>query len=147
MFFFLFFCLTLPRVECSRIRKAASFLKSHGVKKYKNLHWWNFTDGTKALNVENNYFLKVNFGFLLVIWVTWKQSVCSIILLYYNSFYSLFLPFFVLEIFKFEYDKFFVRCSASISKFKSFVFSLLSYWMSNIFKKHSYFCHILALKY
>ena len=58
--------------------------------------------------------------FLLVIWVKRKQSVCSIILLYSSNFYSLFLPFFILEIFKFKYDRFFVRHSASISKFKWF---------------------------
>ena len=63
---------------------------------------------------------KVNFRFLLVIWVKWKQSVCSITLLYSSTFYSLFLPFFVLEIFKFKYDTFFVRNSAAISKFKWF---------------------------
>ena len=39
---------------------------------------------------------------------------------YSSTFYSLFLPFFVLEIFKFKYDKFFVRHSASTSKFKWF---------------------------
>ena len=45
------------------------------------------------------------------------KVVCSITHLYYSPFYSLFLPFFVLEIFKFKfkYDKVFVRYSASIS--------------------------------
>ena len=38
-----------------------------------------------------------------------KKSVCSITLLYSSTIYSLFLPFFVLEISKFKYDKFFVR--------------------------------------
>ena len=61
-------------------------------------------------------FLKENCEFLSVIWVKWEQSVCSITLLYFSTFYSLFLPFFVLEIFKFKYDKVFVRHSASISK-------------------------------
>ena len=36
------------------------------------------------------------------------KIVCSITLLYSSTFYSLFLPFFVLEIFKFKYDKDFV---------------------------------------
>ena len=49
--------------------------------------------------------------------------------MFYNSFlllvlffphYRLFISFFVLEIFKFKYGKFFVRPSASISKFKWF---------------------------
>ena len=57
-------------------------------------------------------------SFVSVIWVNWKQSVSSITLPYSSTFYSLFLPFFVLEIFKFKYDKFFVRHYASISKFK-----------------------------
>ena len=38
--------------------------------------------------------------------------------LFYSTFYSLFLLFVVLEIFKFKYDKFFTSYSASISKFK-----------------------------
>ena len=71
-----------------------------------------------VVNVENRYFLKGNCKFFSVIWVKWKQSVCSITLPYSSTFYSLFLPFFVLEIFKFKYDKFFVRHSASISKFE-----------------------------
>ena len=52
-------------------------------------------------------------------------SKMRIVSMFYNSsysstFYSLFLPFFVLEIFKFKYDKVFVRHSASISKFEWF---------------------------
>ena len=39
---------------------------------------------------------------------------------YFSTFYTLFLQFFVQEIFKFKYDKFFVRHSASISKLKWF---------------------------
>ena len=65
-FFSFFFCL-IPRLECSRIRKSATFLVSHRLKKYKLL-----------------------------------------------------LPFLILEILKSKYDKFFVRHSASISKFKWF---------------------------
>ena len=49
-----------------------------------------------------------------------NQYICSITLLYYSTFCSLFLPFFVLEIFKFKYNKVFVRHSASISKFEWF---------------------------
>ena len=41
-----------------------------------------------------------------------------ITLLYSSTFYSFFLPFFVLEIFKFKYDMVFIRHSASISRFK-----------------------------
>ena len=43
------------------------------------------------------------------------KIVCSITLLYSSTFYSLFLSFFVLEIFKSKYEKVFVRHSASIS--------------------------------
>ena len=46
------------------------------------------------------------------------KTICSITLPYSSTFYRLFLPFFVLEIFKFKYNKFFVRHSASISKFE-----------------------------
>ena len=72
------------------------------------------------VNVKNCNFLKVKCRFLLVIGVKWKQSVCSITLLYSSTFYSLFIPFFVLEIFKFNYDTFFIRNSAAISKFDWF---------------------------
>ena len=49
------------------------------------------------------------------------KIVCSITLLYSNTFYSLFpIPFFVVKIFKIKYDKIFVRHSASISKFEWF---------------------------
>ena len=71
-------------------------------------------------NVENCQFLKRNSKFFSVISVKWKQSVCSITLPYSTTFYSLFLPFFVLEIFKLKYDKFFVRHSTSTSRFEWF---------------------------
>ena len=48
------------------------------------------------------------------------EIVCSITRLYSSLFYSLFLPFFILKIFKFKYYKVFVRHSASISKFEWF---------------------------
>ena len=48
------------------------------------------------------------------------KIVSSSTLLYSSTFCSLFLPFFVLEIYKFKYDKVFVRHSASISKFEWF---------------------------
>ena len=51
-------------------------------------------------------------------------SEMKIVSMFYNpslfTFYSLFLSFFVLEIFKFKYDKVFIRHSASISKFEWF---------------------------
>ena len=52
-------------------------------------------------------------------------SEMKIVSMFYNSsysstFYNLFLPFFVLEIFKFKYGKVFVRHSTSISKFEWF---------------------------
>ena len=55
-----------------------------------------------------------------VIWVKWKQSVSPVTLPYSSIFHSLFLSFFVLEIFKSKYDKSFVRHSAFISKFEWF---------------------------
>ena len=54
----------------------------------------------KPGNCWNSQLFEGKFLFLLVIWVKWKQSVCSIILLWCITFYSLYLPFFVLEIFK-----------------------------------------------
>ena len=104
-----FFCLTppIPRLECSRIRKTALFQTSNRLKKYKKsacmkLRKWS----ENVVNVENHQFLKGNCNLLLT--------------LYYSStFYSLFLAFFVLKIFKFKYGKFFIRHSASISNFKA----------------------------
>ena len=108
-FFLCFFCLTHLRLECWRIRKTASFQTFQTWRSRRHIGWRN----TKiCINGASR--------FLLVIWVKRKQSVCSIILLYSSTFYSLFLPFFILEIFKFKYDRFFVRHSASISKFKWF---------------------------
>ena len=119
-FFLCFFCLTTLGLETWSSRKTAMFLISHRLKKYKNLnpelHKW----CKNVVNVENCNFLRVNCRFLLVIWVKWKQSECSITLFYFSTFYSLFLPFFVLEIFKFKYDTFFMRNSTAISKFDWF---------------------------
>ena len=56
------------------------------------------------VNVENEQFLEGNCKFLSVIWIKWKQLVCSTTLLYSSTCYSLLLLFFVLEVFKFKYD-------------------------------------------
>ena len=61
---------------------------------------------------ENRKFLKRNCNFFSVIWVKWKESVCSITFPRSSAFYSLSVSFFVLEIFKLKYHKFFVRHSA-----------------------------------
>ena len=102
-FFSCFFCLAPLRLKSSRIRKIASFLTSYRVKKYTN---WRRSKRWKSQLFEGK--LRV------FIRVKWKQSVCSIVLLHSIIFYRLFLPFFVLEIFNFKYDKFFVKHSASI---------------------------------
>ena len=102
---------------------------SYRLKKFKTLRKLKIQNSTELhkwsenmINVENCQFLKVNckFFFSYHIWVKWKQPECFITPPYSSTFYSLFLPFFVLEIFKFMYDKFFGRHSASISKFKWF---------------------------
>ena len=51
-------------------------------------------------------FFKNKLWVLLVIWVKWKQSVCSRILLHSNTLYTLFVPFFVQGIYKFKCDNF-----------------------------------------
>ena len=98
------------------LSKRESPVQNKRVGTYAELHKWS----ENMVNIENCQFLKVNCRFLLVIWVKQKQSVCSITFLYSSNFYSLFLPFFVLEIFKFKFDTFFVRNSGAISKFDSF---------------------------
>ena len=68
------------------------------------------------INVENRQFLKGNCDFL-----SYLSEMKTVSMFYnssYSTFYSFFLPFFVVEIFKFKYGKFFVRHSASISKFE-----------------------------
>ena len=83
----------------------------------RELHEWS----ENVVNVENWQFLTRNCKFLLVnIKAKWKQSVCFITLPCSSTFYSLSLSFFVLEIFKFKYGKFFIRNSPSISKFEWF---------------------------
>ena len=85
---------------------------------------------------EIHQFLKGNCRLLSVIWVKWKQSICSVTLPCSSTFYSLFILFFVLEIFKFKYRNFFVRHSASISKFKWFE----QQWINLLFGLHQ-LCH------
>ena len=116
----MFFLFNPLRLVCSRIRKTTSFLTSHRLKKYKNLHPWSLKQVEwkcgkcwKLPIFEGK--LRVFFSYL-----SEMKIVSSTTLPYSSTFYSLFLPFFVLEIFKFKYDKFFIRHSASISKFKWF---------------------------
>ena len=78
--FLCFFCLTPLGLECSRSRKTASFLMSHRLKKYKNLHPRSFTS-----------IFEGKLQVLSVIWVKWKWSVCSITLLYSSTFCTFFL--------------------------------------------------------
>ena len=47
------------------------------------LHKWS----ENMVNVENCQFLKDNYEFLVDIWVIWKQSVCSILVLFTACFY------------------------------------------------------------
>ena len=104
-----FLCLTppLPRPKCSRIRKTASFLTSHRLRKNKNQHPWSFTNGAKSVvNVERHQFLRKIANFYQL--SEWNENIAC------------FYYFFILEIFKFKYDKLFVRHSASISKFEWF---------------------------
>ena len=104
-FFMCFFSLTPLRLEYSRGRKTASFLTSPRLKKYKNLHPRSFTNGE-------------NFIFILLCFNIINFILYILYVLYSTTFYSLLLPFFALEIFKFKYGKVFVRHSASISKLK-----------------------------
>ena len=121
MFFLVFFLFNSPGAGKFKLQKDRFVLDSTKAEEIQKsgsteLHEWS----KNVVNVENCNFLKVNCRFLLVIWVKWKQSVCSITLLYSSTFYSLFLPFFNLEIFKLKYDTFFVRNSAAISIFNWF---------------------------
>ena len=67
----------------------------------------------KMLKIAN-FWRKIVARFLSVRFPTIKKIVYSITLLYSSTFYSSFLPFFVLETFKFKYDMVFIRHSASI---------------------------------
>ena len=69
------------------------------------------------------------------------KTVSSITLPCSSTFYSLFLPFFVLEIFKFKYDKFFIKHSASISKFEWQELPWYGAWKTQLFVILDYFLH------
>ena len=114
-FFTCLSCLTPLGLESSKSRKTASFLTSHGLKKYKNLHPRSCTNGAKTWQMLKiaDFWRKIASFYQLP---EWNENS----LLYSSTSYCLFLPFFVLEIFKFKYDKVFVRNSASISKFEWF---------------------------
>ena len=120
MFFLVFFLSTPP--EAGMFSNQDNFVpdvtKAEQIQKSASteLHEWS----ENVVNVENRQFLKGNCEFFSVIWVKWKHSVCSVTLPYSSTFYSLFLPLFVLEIFKFKYVKFSVRHSASMSNIKWF---------------------------
>ena len=95
-----FFCLTTLRLECSRSRKTTSFLSDiTQAEKMQNsasteLHEWS----ENMANIENCQlkFLKENCAFLSYLS---KMKIVSVITLLYSSkFYSLVVPFFVLEI-------------------------------------------------
>ena len=121
MFFLMFFLFNPPGAGKFKLQKDCFILDVTWAEEIQKsasteLHEWS----KNMVNVENYNFLKVNCWFLLVISVKWKQSLCSITLLCSSTFYGLFLPFFVLEIFKFNYDMFFVTNSAAISKFNWF---------------------------
>ena len=80
-------CFVLDVTQAEEIQKSES-TELH--KRSKNV-----------VNVENCSFLKINCGYLFVIWVEWKQSVCSVTLLYSSTFYSLFFFFLLLLLFLF----------------------------------------------
>ena len=106
-FFSCFFCLTPLRLECSGPKICIHGASRMGQKCGK---CW-----------KSPIFLReIASFFQLFEWNENSQSVCFITLPYSSTFYSLFLSFFVLEVFKFKYNKFFVRHSASISKFEWF---------------------------
>ena len=111
-----FFCLTPVGLECSRSRKTASFLTSHTLKNTK-IHGVSRMERKRGKCRKSSIFEGKLQVFISYRYLSEIKVVCSITRLYYSPFYSLFLPFFVLEIFKFKfkYDKVFVRYSASIS--------------------------------
>ena len=120
-----FFCLTPLRLEYSRMRKTTWFLTSHRLKKIQKSASMELQEWSEnVVYVEIHHFLKGNCKFFQLsecVMKTVNWLVCSITLHPYSiTFYSLFLPFFVLEIFKCKYDKFFIRHSASIFKFEWF---------------------------
>ena len=120
MFFLMFFQLNFLRLEWSRIRKTALFLMSHRLKKYKNLHPWSFTNGAEIGKCWKSPMFEGKLG----VFISYLNQMKTVSMFYNSSysssFYGLFLPFFVLEKFKFKYDKFFVRHTVSISKFEWF---------------------------
>ena len=124
MFFLVCFFLYSPLTHSPRgwnvLESERPLCSLHHIGWWRNtkicIHTWS----ENMINIENRKFLKGNCEFFWDIWVKWKESVCSITFFYSGTFYSFFLSFFVLEIFKLKHDKFFVKHSASISKFEWF---------------------------
>ena len=130
MFFLMFFLFNPPKARIfwkQKDRFVPDIILAEEIQKSATtgLHEWS----ENVVNVKNRQVLKGHCEFLSVIWVKWKGSVGSITRHGSSAFYSLFLTFFVLEIFKFKYDKFFVRNSASISKFEWFEWPCSSSWL------------------
>ena len=116
--FLCFFCLTSLSLESSRIRKTALFLMSCRLKKYKNLH----LGASQMVQKHKHWKLQLVESKLRVFisYLSQMKAYSKVysVILYSSTLYSLSLPFFVLEIFKFKYDRFFIRHSVSISKFE-----------------------------
>ena len=112
------FCLTSLRLERSRSRKIASFLTSHRLKRYKIC-----INGASWIKRKRGkcWISQIFEGKLWVfIYSLSEMKIWSVTPLYSSPYYSFFLPFFVLEIFKIKDDKVFIRHSASISKLECF---------------------------
>ena len=102
------FWICCLRLKCSRSRKTASFLMSHRLKKYiqsasTELHEWSENE----VNVASKCWKSPIFEGKLQVFISYLNEM-KIVNMFYNSSlflasYSLFLPFFVPEIFKFKH--------------------------------------------
>ena len=103
-FFSLLFLFNPRRMKLEKTLYSWPHIGLRNTKKISSteLHKWS----ESMVNVENCNFLKVSCNFQSLVWVKWKQSVCSISFLYSTTFYIFFLPFVVLKIFKFKYGNF-----------------------------------------
>ena len=87
-FFTCFFCLTLLELECSRNRKTTSFLTSHRLKNYKNLHPWR---ASRMEQKRGKCWKSPIFEGKLWVFISYLSEMKIVSMLYNSSLFYLFL--------------------------------------------------------
>ena len=117
-FFLVFFLFNPPAAGKAKLQKGHfvfDVTQAEEIQKSASTELQKWSEN--VVNVENCIFF---FEGKLQLFISYLSEMKTVSMFYNSSlfqyFYSFFLLFFVLEIFKFKYDMFFVRNSAAISK-------------------------------